>query len=90
VPRGPKSVEHIIDSDSDNGFAKFDTERYAEKINIRCELREKKETKNTCIRVMKRIIAKIATPNANRRKASQKGEGVYERHPGIKGRHLRT
>jgi len=69
--------------DSDDGFAKFETERFVKKLKIGRESRKRERAKNMYIEVIKRIGAKIATPSANNREASQKGGGVCERHPGI-------
>jgi len=53
------------------------------KLDIGRELRKGEEAKTIYIGVIKRIGAKIATPNANHREASQKGGGACERHPSI-------
>jgi len=73
----------MLDLDSDNGFAKFETERCVKELKIGRESRKREKAKTIYIEVIKRIGAKIATPNANNRKASHKGGGVCERHPGI-------
>jgi len=81
--RKTKVSLHISDSDSDNGFEKFETKRCLKKLNIGRKSRKGEEAKTIYIGVIKQIGAKIATPNANNREASQKGGGVCERHPSI-------
>jgi len=82
VSEGPKSLANIRFRFRQR-FAKSETERCLENLNIGRELRKGEEAKTIYTGVIKLIGAKIARPNANNREASQKGGGVCERHPSI-------